>query len=300
MMGKPDVYVLCGGTFFTLMLQSTRQQAPKQLGKKNDFTEADVLRDLIKIANPDFEVKNADSFNKTVSLYQSCKVGKSKIIPITGIVIESAFNGRVKANPAEALIDMEKLITDYIDVGGECEKDKWFVRRLLELIENDSSIKEEQDFYIFGNTLSETKSAMRSREEFCLPTFLLGIWHYVVVNKTDNSIGEYTIKVWHRKPETPNTKAEFISRIGERITRPINLVSYSGTTADAFNAECTSTSDVGTNEFDDDTTAEHGEPYINEETADAKSAVTNQLIINGNVFNAKNQYFGNIENVFNN
>ncbi|GHU96570.1 hypothetical protein FACS1894208_11390 [Clostridia bacterium] len=75
------------GTFFTLLLRNTRLQFPKELGKKTDYTEADIMKDMILIVNTSFKITNSDSFGKTVPLYQSCQVAKSKVVPITDVTI---------------------------------------------------------------------------------------------------------------------------------------------------------------------------------------------------------------------
>jgi len=30
----------------------------------------------------------------------------------------------------------------------------------------------------------------------CLPAFLLGVWHFIVVNRKDNKIGQDTYDIW--------------------------------------------------------------------------------------------------------
>lgn len=56
-MGGNDYPVLCGGTFFTLLLLA-KKQSPKArerlAGKENEFSEPNILIGLLKVCYPEY------------------------------------------------------------------------------------------------------------------------------------------------------------------------------------------------------------------------------------------------------
>lgn len=59
-----------------------------------------------------------------------------------------------------------------------------------------------------------------------LPAFLLGVWHFLIINRQDNSVGKATFEEWHVSGSTKNAKKTFISKIGESITHNITLIPF--------------------------------------------------------------------------
>jgi hypothetical protein len=70
------------------------------------------------------------------------------------------------------------------------------VKALIDLIEQDDSIKPDEEFYIRRWTVKIKKTALGGLDDVCLPAFLLGVWHYVVVYRKDNSVGKATYDEW--------------------------------------------------------------------------------------------------------
>ena len=76
----------------------------------------------------------------------------------------------------------------------------WLVRCLLELIESDTSIGDNEIFYIKpGFAPSYKIDFLRADVEIDFYDFLLGIWFYVYKNCKDNTVGEKTIQRWYRR-----------------------------------------------------------------------------------------------------
>jgi hypothetical protein len=123
---------------------------------------------------------------------------------------------------------MQGFVNDFIAVDSNTKKDILLVKRLLELIECDKSINDSDEFYISQDGKPILKSELRSISDICLPAFLLGIWHFIIQNRKDNSIGAATIDSWHEpqrsKSKTGGATREFISDIGEKIAHKINFV----------------------------------------------------------------------------
>lgn len=64
-MVQPSAYVLCGGTFLTLLLESRKPSATRRkrvTGETDAFKEEDVLLALLKIVQPDYIKPTGGSF----------------------------------------------------------------------------------------------------------------------------------------------------------------------------------------------------------------------------------------------
>ena len=89
--------VLCGGTFFTLLLQARQQESKKrQMGGKVkvvDKTGAPaMLAALIKIVDPSFTVStDLNGFKPIVSNYKTCKASRSGQLSISEQSTISSF-----------------------------------------------------------------------------------------------------------------------------------------------------------------------------------------------------------------
>ena len=86
---------LCGGTYFTLILQSRRRRAD---GGK--YSEPDVFAGLLKIVDPYFEKPKGDSFGKTVSRYKNCSKRQPNIsesLPFTNRRTRETFDARIRS-----------------------------------------------------------------------------------------------------------------------------------------------------------------------------------------------------------
>jgi len=231
-MGELSKSILCGGTFFTLLLQAKRPQSPKKLGKKSDFTEADVLEKLICIVDGTFEIKEdkRDSFTTAVSDYQSCKTDGGKRVPLKGVSTVQAFKARFAKDYSGMAKKMDDIVSTYVHP--DVERRIWLVKQLMELVETDASIQPNDQFYIRANGESVKKIELCNEEHICLASFLLGVWHFIIVSRPKNKLGEATYDSWHEPPETTNTKPEFISNIGSCIQIKIVLCDFIAPSAD--------------------------------------------------------------------
>ena len=98
----------------------------------------------------------------------------------------------------------------------------WLAKALFEVVDCDPSITTEL-FYIEGSTQPYDKKHLLALDEIELPSFLLGVWHFIVVNRRNNKVGADTIEAWHKKPAASRAKHEFISDIGRNWPRKINV-----------------------------------------------------------------------------
>ena len=125
----------------------------------------------------------------------------------------------VKTEYAKALDYISEFAEMFIDTA----KREWLVKAIMELIESDQSIPDTDVLYIRADGKPLWKAAIRTLEEICLQPFLLGVWHYILMNRSDNAVGRDTYEQWHEEPDTKGKRWRFISRIGETIKQPVNI-----------------------------------------------------------------------------
>lgn len=216
---------LCGGTFFTLLLQARRPRTKARehrKGERDGLSETDVLIRLIKIMNPDFvnpTRSTSNTFKTNTSEYKSCKISDGTYLQLSNTC---AFERRIAESYPAPLQSMGEFVGDVIDVGTSAEKEIQLVKALLELIDSDSSIDDEQEFYICADGSTMNKAALRSATEICLPSFLLGIWHFVLANRKDNTVGKETFDKWC--PTNGGKPRKYVGDLGHRIDRQIQII----------------------------------------------------------------------------
>lgn len=228
---------LCGGTFFTLLLRATKQglNKRKSFGDRSAFTEGDVLEGLIKIVDTEYKrPTDKANFKSAVSPYKSCNASKSGRLPITDPAIVSTFDSDIKINYKIVASQMAEFAETYVEVKSRGE---WLIKALLALIEADTSIKNVDEFYINQDGTKLLKANISCLNQVCLPTFLLGIWHFIITKRQDNSIGKKTYDDWHRQGSSKNAKKTYVSKIGESTARKIDLIPFSIDTAETVEAE---------------------------------------------------------------
>jgi len=299
-MSVSNTPILCGGTFFTLLLEAGKQglYERRKWGVSADFTESDVLEALIQIAVPTYK-KPADNknFSSVTSAFKSCNSSKSGRLPIHEQANISSFNDRIANDYQNTLGAMNVFTERFISAEG---KGVWLLKALLELIAEDINT-DGVEFYITHDGLPTKKAALGGIDEYCLPAFLLGVWCYIVNKVSKNSVGRATYEEWCKPGKSANTRKAFKSNIGESLSsRKIVLIPYTepGANAEAEDEIFVDNSD----ESSDAQYAEQGEPHVRIEADNPKYSAEQQVIIEGNLYlqrgEKSKQFFGNVENVY--
>lgn len=223
---KADYPVLCGGTFFTLVLLARKPGTSSRghtNGEKNNFKEKDVLRALAKIAIPELE---NDISPSGCSEFKSCKKGLLAVGK-TNPQYEycEAFDERVKNQYTSVLDAMKELVEEYISTNSHVQTG--CARRLLDLICKDDSIQHNEIFYTNEHGQALKKDALDGAKlDIYLPALLLGIWHFVVVHRENNTLGAATFENWHRRSSSDSrSRWVFISKIGDAYNGEIRILS---------------------------------------------------------------------------
>jgi len=222
-MAKKTSPTLTGGTFFMLLFEATWREPRehRKWGQGTGITEEDVFEQLIKVAVPSCnQRKHTSQYNSKVSAY---KYGSSKSgrFSIDEQPHKTNFNNTITQDYQQPLGRMVELIEDYLDI---CGKQDWLVRALLDLICEKKCIDGDVDLYICEDGGAVKATALSTLNDICLPSFLLGIWHFIVCSGVSNADGKETADDWC-KPHGKNKRHPFSSDIGQAIDskRKLNI-----------------------------------------------------------------------------
>ena len=273
---------LCGGTFFTLILQALRQRMKARehySGDSDGLSDPEVLVGLIKVINPDYTDPGKENLKGTANNYKACKISNSTYLPFDDEQVISAFDSKVKTAYQSVLNRMIGFVNDFLDMSETVHKDVNLVRAIVDLIQQDQTIKAGDEFFIGQNGEKKKKAALGDLKEVCLPSFLLGVWHYIVVNRKDNGIGKATYDVWC--PSAGGGQRKYIAHMGKGILESLTI-SYADIVEKA--------------EMD----AEPVETVIIEGTSDqqVQQTVNNPFVFNFNQYGNNGTQIGHIENYY--
>lgn len=205
-------FKLCGGTLFALLTNEKRNKR-KAIGNLKGFSEDALMLDLVKIYNPNtFFDLSSDTFKKDTNKYKCCIVNDSNSFNFTNQELINTFDKEFKINYSQKINQMNELMNHFFEIENEPIINK-LVRSILELIKNDSSISNKAKFYITPDGKPTTKVSMLIEDTFNLTSFILGVFHFVIVNKINNELGKETYDAWHSVPGN-NQQHTFISNIG--------------------------------------------------------------------------------------
>lgn len=223
-MTKNDYPRLCGGTFFILVLQALRQRMKARehyKGERDGLKDPNVLVGLIKVINPDYQEPSGDALKGKTNDFKSCKTSTGQYFPFGDTVEVEEFDSRVQTAYASALGQMDNFVGQFLETGTAVKKDERLVKALIDLIQQDKSIDAEEEFYILETGEKIKKAALGDLTTVCLPAFLLGVWHYVVVNRKDNQVGKDTYNQWC--PPAGGGPRAYKGSIGKSITQEISV-----------------------------------------------------------------------------
>lgn len=227
---------LCGGTFFTLVLQALRQRMKARehyAGDSDGLSDPEVLVGLIKVINPDYTDLGKENLKGTANNYKACKISNSAYLPFDDEQVVSAFDSVMRTDYQTALNGMIVFVNDFLDLSEIVHKDVNLVRALVDLIQQDQTIKAGDEFFIGPNGEKKKKAALGDLKKVCLPSFLLGVWHYVVLNRKDNSVGRTTYDEWC--PSNDRAPRKYTAHMGEGILD--DLTTYTVDTKETIAAE---------------------------------------------------------------
>ena len=213
---------LCGGTFFFFFLQALRQRMKARehyKGESDGLKDPNVLIGLIKVINPNYVAPAGDALKTKTNDFKSCKLSKGEYLPFGNTPEIEEFDHRVQNNYSSALSAMSGFVEQFLETGTAVKKDEHLVKALIDLIQQDVSILGDEEFYILENGKKIKKAALGDFVNVCLPAFLLGVWHYVVVNRKDNQVGQDTYNQWC--PPSGGGPRTYLGNMGKTLSQEI-------------------------------------------------------------------------------
>lgn len=192
-------------------------------GDCDGMTDPEVLMGLFKVVNPDFQELDKKLLKGAADSFKSCKAKTSVYLPFGDTQEIRAFDKRMKTQYTEALHDMEAFVDTFIDTGEKVGKHINLVRALADLVLQDDEIKPPLDeFYITPDGQITKKAAFSGLEEIYLPAFILGVWHYAVAVRKDNTLGDDTYNHWC--PSAGGAKRIYRGNMGEGVLEGIRVI----------------------------------------------------------------------------
>lgn len=227
-MNNDGNFRLCGGTFFTLLLEARKPLMSANghyAGKKDGLTEYETLIALARVINSDLP-SPMEPEKKTIqgnaSEFKKCENAGGGYFPFGDQTALDAFNQKVKNDYESVLQRMVSFVDDYLEVDDDTKKDEALVQALIELIERDTEIADNQLFYVNSDGTTMTKGEILKAETFCYQSFLLGLYHYAVVVVRDNTVGGDTFNALC--PPAKGSRRSYTGTLGRNRSTSLSLI----------------------------------------------------------------------------
>lgn len=229
-MAETRTPILCGGTFFTLVLRALQDHTSarnKILENSDGLSQPEVLMGLMLVEDPSHKIPNTkqkgvmSSLSTIASNFKACNNINSTYFPFFDDDISEAFDNRVKENHDAALKDMIKFVDAFINKEIKGVK---LVSALAELIAKDPTITDDTELYIRVDNTPVRKADMFNESQLNLYAFLLGTWHFIIMNRPDNRVGIATYKSWHNTDRVElNAQKPFESDLWKNSKLKVNV-----------------------------------------------------------------------------
>lgn len=217
---------LCGGTFFTLVLQGLKQRTKARehyRGERDGLSDPEVLVGLIRVINPDYNAPELKIIKSKTNEYKSCSTSTGKYFPFGNTAEMSEFARRIQTNYSSALEAMTEFVCKFLEIDTASRRDIRLAAALIELVIDDDSIEPDEEFFVIEDGSKIKKATFSDLNEVCLPALLLGIWHYAVTKRKDNKVGKQTYDNWC--PPAGRGPRAYQGDIGKRVLPNISKVS---------------------------------------------------------------------------
>ena len=125
---------LCGGTYFTLLLQALKQRTSARgrvVSERDGLSNPEVLSGLIRVVNPEFLSPSKETFKTNTSNYMKCKISSGTYFPFDEPATIDSFDQRIKNDYQKTLSAMTRFVNTYLEVGTASGKDIRLVKALI-------------------------------------------------------------------------------------------------------------------------------------------------------------------------
>lgn len=207
-------YVLCGGTFLYLILQTINEKARRRRINNEGITESSCFRDLIHIGQTDAAIiSDEKTMREDTSKYKYCKNGISAWMPFANVDYIEAFNASIRED-YETLLHSTVLWSDkYLNLTRHAD---WLGKALLEMMRFDRTMYRKRDeilLYAQKDGTPISLAELFEQKEVVIQALILGMWHYIVNAGIPNEEGRATIDALADK----NVETGAVRRIDSRI-----------------------------------------------------------------------------------
>ena len=186
-------FFLCGGTLTTLLLRARKTQGDNK--PKEMFSEPETFAALVEAITGYKWSPEMRTLQGMTSNYRNCSASVSSI-PLEDASIAAQYDTAVQYDFSTINKRMEDFVTDHLDPF----RASIFVKSVIELIRDDSSIPLGQFFFMNGSDRPTTKHQLEVQCEVAIAPFLVGIWHFILMNRRGkNALGLSTLNKWGPK-----------------------------------------------------------------------------------------------------
>lgn len=194
-MENKKIPYLCGGTLFFLLVQAKKPRSKareREKGVMDKLKDPTMMEGLIQAITGNNAYAYADSLKKNTSQFRECRIDGSVYIPFNDQATASGYDYAVTNSYDTVLLRMYRFAEDFLDPA----KTAWLVRVLLDVIEQDAEIDDDAHFCVQRDGTFLSRSDVLSTIHFELQPFLVGIVHYILMNRRDNMSGQDTLEAW--------------------------------------------------------------------------------------------------------
>lgn len=126
-MTNKDFPRLCGGTFFTLVLQALKPRMKAREHYKGDsdsdgLSDPDVFMGLIRVINPDYQEPQKGTLKGKTNDYKACKISKGEYLPFGDAAVIQEFDNRIQTSYKAVLSDMDAFVERFLETGTVAKK----------------------------------------------------------------------------------------------------------------------------------------------------------------------------------
>lgn len=237
-MPNQSIPYLCGGVFLTRLMKvrpSRNGVREHYMGDHDGLSDPETMLAFIKAMSPNFTAPAGNTFKENTSSYKNCRKNCGIYLPFAADSAEvRAFDECVRNDYTKALSRMVSFTDAFIEIGTDTKKDEYLVQELVEIIKDDEDIPATAVFYINEDGSPSTKAQLLTATAICFQAFLIGVWHYILMNRPDNLPGRSTIQSW-----TPTYSGISVERVYSAVV-PIKTTEpepSEGTAAPTVEAE---------------------------------------------------------------
>lgn len=218
---------LCGGTFLVLLYEAKKKGRKKSSTDSNTMSDSELFTCLVSLINPQIKNEQGGTVRTFASDYKLCRCSDINIAELTNEMLIQKFDNDIKTKYSEKLSQLNRDIKNTMNFE---IKGLWLVAALIDLIESDNTILDDAQFFVQPDGSTIKKKDLRNIKTVCFPAFILGVWHYIITNVKDNTIGKETLNLLLKKQHEKRAGREFVSDIGKNsvyeLEKTVKVIEY--------------------------------------------------------------------------